>query len=424
MNTANTAKAPDDYTQSATIADMVQLDDYDEITEVLRSRKFVQGAYAISGKLMMRDTVTLLDGPQHMQRRRVLAHMFDDAAMAGVRERHLAPAVEQCMAEIAAQPRAADGSIATDLVMLVQRCLHRVAAALAGIDGLDNVADADRFVGQVRAIATGATVDWSREDPEIVQRSAMQARDAFRREFFEPSVARRKATIDAARASGEDLKPLSHDLISMILINEGNAWEGDAELPLREVSTFLVGASQTTAASLVLLILRLEDWFKAHPEDRRLIESDPEFLRRAAFDSLRMTVASPARIRRAAEDVTLSSGRSFKAGERVALLFIPANMKPELFGDDAADFNPHRQVKDVPLWGLAFGGGAHSCPGRPLVTGSRNMSGTIGVDGTMVSVSRRFYAAGLALDLQRPPVRDTTTHYDLYTEVPIRFTNL
>ncbi|MBM3345212.1 MAG: cytochrome P450 [Betaproteobacteria bacterium] len=420
----NKASPQADYRESATIADMVQLVSYDEITEVLRSRKFVQGAYAISGKHMMRDTLTLLDGPPHMQRRRVLAHLFDDAAMAGVRERHLIPAVEQCMAEIAAQPRAADGSIPADLVLLVQRCLHRVAAALAGIDGLDNPADADRFVEQVRAIATGATVDWSRGDPQIVQRAAMQALDAFRREFFEPSVAHRKAVIDNARARGEDLKPLSNDLISMILVNEGGAWQGDPELPLREVSTFLVGASQTTAASLVLLILRLEDWFKAHPEDRKLIEADPEFLRRAAFDSLRMTVASPARIRRATEDVTLSSGRSFKAGERVALLFIPANMNPALFGHDAAEFNPHRQVKDAPLWGLAFGGGAHSCPGRPLVTGSRNMSGTIGVDGTMVSVSRRFYAAGLSLDPRRPPVCDTTTHYDLYAEVPIRFTRL
>ncbi len=420
----STVSLKNDYTQSATIVDMVQLDNYDEITEVLRSRKFVQGAYAISGQLMMRGTVTTLDGPQHMQRRRVLAHMFDDAAMAGVRDRHLAPAVEQCMAEIATQPRSADGSIHTDLVMLVQRCLHRVAAALAGIDGLDDMQDADRFVGQVRSIASGATVDWSREDPEVVQRAAMQARDAFRREFFEASVARRKGLIDAARSRGEDLKALSNDLISMILTNEGGAWNDDEELPLREVSTFLVGASQTTAASLVLLILRLEDWFRAHPEDIRLIDEDPEFLRRAAFDSLRMTVASPARIRRAAEDVTLSSGRQFKAGERVALLFIPANMEPRLFGEDAANFNPHRHVDDAPQWGLAFGGGAHSCPGRPLVTGSRNVTGTIGVDGTLVSVTRRFYAAGVQLDPDHPPVRDTSTHYDLYTEVPIRFTRL
>ena len=415
-------KQASDYTQSATIADMVQLDDYDEITEVLRSRKFAQGAYAISGQLMMRGTVTTLEGAQHMQRRRILAHMFDDAAMTGLRESHLIPAVEQCMAEIAAQPRAADGAFHTDLVILVQRCLHRVAAALAGIDGLDDLKEADRFVELVRAIASGATGDWSREDPEIVQRHAMQAREAFRLEFFEASVARRRDIIEKARARGDDLKALSNDLVSMILINEGGAWDGDAELPLREVSTFLVGASQTTAASLVLLILRLEAWFREHPGDRALIDQDPEFLRRAAFDSLRMTVASPARIRRATEDVKLSTGREFKAGERVALLFIPANMNAKLFGDDAADFNPHRRVSEVPQWGLAFGGGAHSCPGRPLVTGSRNMAGTIGVDGTMVSVTRRFYAAGLQLDPERAPVRDTSTHYDLYTEVPVRFT--
>ena len=99
-------------------------------------------------------------------------------------------------------------------------------------------------------------------------------------------------------------------------------------------------------------------------------------------------------------------------------------MQPELFGEDAEEFSPHRKPKDVPQWGLAFGGGAHSCPGRPLVTGSRNMAGTIGVDGTLVSVCRRLYAAGLELDPDHPPVRDTSTHYELYTAVPIRFTRL
>lgn len=418
----NTASA--DYRQSATIADMVQLEDYAEISEVLRSRKFVQGAYAISGKGMMMGTVTLLDGPQHMQRRRVMARMFDDSAMAAMRDRYLNPVVDRSIAELAAQPRQPDGSVHTDLIPLVQRCLHRLAGALAGVDGLESIEAADRFVRQVQAITAGSTVDWSREDPETVVQRGLAARAEFKREFFDASYARRKALIDAARARGEDLVPLQQDLMSMIIANEGGAWDGDDELMLREVSTFLIAASQTTAGSLVLLIIRLESWFRSHPEDRRLIESDPEFLRRATFDSLRLTVASPARIRRATEDVTLSSGRTFKAGERVALLFIPANMQPELFGEDAQAFNPHRKPKDVPQWGLAFGGGAHSCPGRPLVTGSRNMAGTTGVDGTLVSVCRRLYAAGLELDPAHPPVRDTSTHYELYTAVPIRLTRL
>ena len=424
MNMGKTSGLMPDYTKAAAIADLVQLDNYDEITEVLRSRTFVQGAYAISGKGMMRGTITTLDGAQHMQRRRVMARMFDDAAMAAMRDRYLLPVVEHSIAEIAREARDGDGAVHTDLIPLVHRCLHRLAGALAGVDGLESKASADRFVQLVKLITAGATVDWSRDDPAEVMRRGMEARAAFEAEFFNASRARRQAAIDAARARGDSLTAMEQDLLSMILVNEGGAWNADEELPLREVSTFLIAASQTTAGSLVLLLLRLENWFATHPGDRTLIEGDPEFLRRAAFDSLRLTVASPARIRMATEDVRLSTGRTFKAGERVALLFIPANMEVGKFGAHADAFDPHRKVTGTPAWGLAFGGGAHSCPGRPLVTGSRNMAGTIGVDGTMVSVTRRFYAAGLQLDPKRAPVRDTSTHYELYTEVPVRFTRL
>ena len=58
-----------------TVSGMAQLTDYDEISEVLRSRKFLQGQYPVSGKQMMRDTVATLDGDAHLKRRRVLAQL-------------------------------------------------------------------------------------------------------------------------------------------------------------------------------------------------------------------------------------------------------------------------------------------------------------------------------------------------------------
>ena len=42
----------------------------------------------------------------------------------------------------------------------------------------------------------------------------------------------------------------------------------------------------------------------------------------------------------------------------------------------------------------------------------------------MVSLLRRFHAAGIALDPARPPVRDPATHYEIYLSVPILFTRL
>ncbi len=413
------------------VAGMIQLTDYDEISEVLKSRKFLQGGHRIARQSMLKDTTFMIDGAEHLARRRILARLLDDDAVAGYRDRHLVPVVERCLAEEAALHRGADGIVRTDLAPLIQVCLHRVAAALVGIDGLESAAATQRFIGQVRAITAGQTVDWSLDDKDAVLARGHAARDEFQREFFDPSLARRKQLLAEARSRGDSAEALSAldvlatDMLSLMVLHREDTWKSDDMLLLREVNGFITGSTQTTANGFISLALRLERWFEKHPEDRQLIDSDPEFLRRAAFESLRLTVAPPARIRTATEDVTLSGGRTIRAGESVAMYFVPANQDETRFGAHADAFDPRRHIAEgVPPWGIAFGAGAHTCPGRPLVTGSRSPMGKVGVDGTLVSISRRFYGAGMALDPDRPLVRDPGTHYEIYSSVPIRFGKL
>jgi cytochrome P450 len=396
------------------VTGMEQLGNYDEIQEILQSRKFLQGQYPVSGTQMLRGTVTTLDGDAHLKRRRILARLFSDDRVAEQRRRYLVPMIEQCLAEAVAMGRAAGGVVRADLIPLVQRCLYRVAAAVTGIDGLESTVAADRLIAQVRDIATGITIDWTRDDPAAVLARAMAARNAFRDEFFLPSFEKRMKRV------AEPGAPESADALTLILRHRQEAWQGDDELILREISLLLNASTQTTAIAFTALVMRLEKWLLEHPEDRDRIESEPEFLRRAAFESLRMTVSTPARIRIATEEVVLKSGRKIRAGEAVALLFLPANEDPARFGASGGQFDPGRSVADgTPPWGLSFGAGAHTCPGRPLVTGSRNPTGRIDVDGSLVSLARRFYGAGLALDPERPAVRDTGTHYEIYASVPI-----
>jgi cytochrome P450 len=398
------------------LSGMAQLTDYAEIDEVLRSRIFVQGAYSGSRDNLMRDTLTLLDGEAHLQRRRLLGRLFSTEAMLAYRHQYLTPVIERTLAELARLERGADGAVHANLVPLVQRCLYRVGAAITGIDGLESPERADRFIELVRSIASGCTVDWSREDPTEVLRRAFEARDELERTLFRPSCERRRELLAAAQR-GDSAGAVPNDIITLMLSHWEPSW--DDELPLREVSVFLVGSTQTTAGALVLLMLRLEDWFARHPEQRALLASDPDFLRRAAFESLRMTVAAPARIRTATEDVTLSSGRRIAAGERVALLFLPANQDPSRFGEDAAEFNPWRETRDVKAWGHAFGGGAHACLGRPMVTGIRADEDT---EGTLEAISRMLYDAGMELDGSDLAVPDDGTWYSTYVSVPVRFT--
>lgn len=407
------------HLDASAVAEIVQISNFDEISEILRSRKFVQGAFQESRKTIMADTVLVIDGKRHLLRRNVLSQIFNDNRVADMREQYLVPVVEHTLAEILGGFRKSGAKGSADLVELAQRCVYRIAAAVAGIDGIERPEVADRMIEQVKAIAAGFTVEWSRDEMSEVLLRAKAAQEAFRDEFFKPSFDRRmKLAADHADGNPADL-PM--DVLMKTILHCADAWAGDDNLALREISVFMVAASQTTTHGFVSFILRLENWMRAHPEDRHLIDDDPNFLRGAAFESLRLTVAAPARIREATEDVTLASGRQIKSGERVALLFVPANMEPERFGDDSTRFNPHRPADGMAPWGLAFGAGAHSCPGRPLITGNRSMKAKTEIDGSMVTIARRLYAAGLELDPANPPVPDETTHYDIYKSVPVLF---
>jgi cytochrome P450 len=415
------------YKDTDAFAGTVLIESLDEVTEILRSKQFRMEGWAsptAKSAPLMQGVLISMEGEPHMARRRKLAKLLDDNAVAEYRDRHLKPTLDHCIAELAAMPRAADGAIHTDLVPLAQRSVYRIAAAVVGIDGLEKPEAADRFIEQVLALGAGLTVDWSREDPDVVLKRAFDARNSFVEELYRKSLERREKIVADARAAGRDPTEVTHDILTLMIANRDEAWAGGDNVLLVETCAYLVAATQTTVLGFTNMILRMEDWFAKHPEDRALMDSDPEFLRRAAFESLRMTISTPVRQRTATEDVTLASGRHIKAGQTVSLHFIPANADPKHFGAEGEAFNPHRKVENASPWGLAFGGGAHTCPGRPLVTGSRNPSGTTGVDGTLVSLVRRYYGAGLTLDPAHPPVRDLSTHYALYTSIPVLFTRI
>jgi hypothetical protein len=54
----------------------------------------------------------------------------------------------------------------------------------------------------------------------------------------------------------------------------------------------------------------------------------------------------------------------------VVVDLVAANRDPEVFGEDAAVFDPDRPLPEgVPRWGVSFGVGAHACIGQDLATG-------------------------------------------------------
>lgn len=403
------------------VAGLAQISDHEEITEILHSQKFVQGSFQEIRKTLMAQTITVLDGKEHLRRKNILGQLFSDARLIEMSNLHLKPSIDTCLRELFAQPADQNGKITADLTTIAQRCVYRIAGAVAGLDGLENPEAADELIKLVKDLTSGITVEWSNEPSSLVIERALAAEACLNRTIFSRSYERRKLLASAILEGKADRSTAPIDVITMTLLHP-DVWSGGEELTLREVCLFLVAASQTTAQSLVLFVLRLESWFADHPSDRDLLASDDNFIRSAAFESLRLTVASPARMRQALEDVTLKTGRVIREGERVALLFIPANIDEERFGPEPDKFNPHRKIDHTP-WGLSFGSGAHACLGRPLITGSRAIKGQHSVDGSIATIARQLYQAGMQLDESRPPVPEDTIH-ELYKSVPVIFPSL
>jgi cytochrome P450 len=400
------------------VAELVQLTNYDEIVEVLRSPRFRQGAFTLSGPHMLHDSVSVLHGQAHFERRRAEAHLFSKAALARYAAEHLELTIDRTLANISA---AHPASVAqADLVDLTWHMLCEVAGTVVGLDGIEDPPTIERLIGYTKKFGNALTVEWSTGDQEEILREGLRTRAEFVDDIFGPSAARRLWLVERYRQGliAEDDLPL--DLITRLFLHQGA--DLDQGMPLRETTLFLVAATQTTVQAFPHFIMHLEQWFAQDPERRELVRSDPQLLQHAAYESLRLFVASPVRIREAIDDMVLSSGRRVRAGERVGLLLQGANSDIDAFGPDADTFNPMRDCKNRPRWGLAFGNGPHMCIGRPLVTGVRG--GTDESEGTMAAMARRLYAAGMRLNPDMPPVRDGSTYYDAFSSVPVLFDDL
>lgn len=389
---------------------------FNEIDEVLRSRDFVQGTHR-EAPMFLGDTLMLIDGDAHFERRRMESPLFSRAALAYYERHALQPVITSTISDARANA-GDDGVVRADLVTLTRTMLWRIAAVTTGMDGVEGSAATERFIHQVNAIGEAATVQWSTRPQDEVLAEGLAVRGALVEEFFEPSLQRRRDLVDAHRGGTVPLDELPRDLITSMLMSPDETWDDD--LMLREATLYLIAATRTTLHAVPHALTHLREWMAEHPEDVGLA-SDPTFLRNVAGEALRLHPPSPALVRQAVNDVTLSSGRRIAAGERVALLFKPANRDADVFGADAELFDPHRQNSAAKSWGLSFGGGEHLCIGRSLVVGlgGRNEDGSDSTDGTVVAILRALASAGARPDPEATPQMLTTSLYDAYATYPI-----
>lgn len=400
-------------------ADLPKITGYAEIDEVLRSKDFVQGTHQ-EGREFLGGALLLIDGDEHFARRRLESPLFSRAALAYYEHHALEPVVGEAFEELRGR-RGDDGAVRAELVELTRTMLYRIAAVTTGIDGVEGDERTAQFITMVNLLGDASTVQWSTRPHHEVIAEGVACREEFVRLFYGPSLARRQALVDAGTPAAE----LPRDLLTTLLLTRDPSW--DDGLLLREATLYLIAATRTTMHAVPDAVHHLHGWLAAHPEDSARLD-DPAFLRAVAAEALRLHPPSPALVRTATVDVTLSTGRRVAAGERIALLFGPANRDRAVFGDDADEFDPHRRVADdrVKGWGLSFGGGEHLCIGRSLVTGTGAGARTDEqpTEGTMTAILHALVRAGARPDPAAAPQRVTTSLYEAYATYPILLTAL
>ena len=382
--------------------------DYALVDEILRSKHFRQGSHQES-QPFFGDSLLTIDHDVHFERRRLQAPLFRKEALEYYEHKELLPLISKALDECK-EKRDENGVVRADLCALVRTMLARISAVTTGIDGVDTQERTDAFRNYIEQLGTGATVEWSTEDHGEVISRILQIREGFVKEFYGPSVERRVGLIKEFENGNLSEEELPRDLITLMYLHWNENW--DEELPLRESTLYLVASSQTTTHAVPHLMIHLHEWFQEHPEDYEK-RFDRDFLKQAGHEAIRLHLPSPALLRIALQDVTLSNDVEIKEGERVACLFTPANRDKTVFGNDARSFNPYRETPNIKPWGFAFGGGEHTCIGRTLVTGlSARTDNDEGTDGTLVNIAAALFEAGIEIDPNDLPTYTELRYHD------------
>jgi cytochrome P450 len=303
-----------------------------------------------------------------------------------------------------------------ELVDLGHRLMMNLAALTAGVDRPLGTADETRHLYRyLMLFIEGATLGFYTGDRDAKAAEIREHLSSFDTEFVQPSIARRQALIDA----GEELP---RDVLSILLANE-DALHLPHDVIVREVAFYLLAGAHTSATAFNRVLHYMFTWLAEHPEDRELARTDRLFVQRCTHETIRLQPSSPTAARWALADMELRTGRHIPKGAKVVIDLATVNRNTHVFGDDAADFNPHRVVPDrVTPYGLSFGLGMHACIGQDLAAGLIfDAKSTIDdhLFGLVPEAVQIMFDHGVRPDPDDPPVMDPSTTRPYFGRYPV-----
>jgi len=378
---------------------------YKEADEFLRNSTLKQGLYD-EGAILMKDVLVNLFGEEHAARRHLAQKLFRREYFRNY-ERNIFP---QTIRETLA-PYVGQGG--GDLADFGYHVLMNLTADSSGIDRPQrSTTETETMLRMIRTFSKAATLGQiTSGDPVAIRREIADTLVEFDLVFFGPSERRRRALIDKVERGEMSQADLPRDLLTILLQNEDNI-----DLPrdklMKETAYFLfVGALSSTHA-LTHVMHHVFAWRAEHPEDEDRMKHDAAFLQRCVWEALRLHPPTPELSRKLTCPVRIKSrAETFEGGDLTVDMFA-VNQDPNMFGDQAADFNPHRA--DPPqgwLYGVTFGLGTHACLGRILVAGTPIQPGGDLADaeyGNLYLIVRALLNHGARPDPAHPATLDTT----------------
>ena len=382
-----------------------------------RNRDLRQGSYD-EGDVVMADVVINLHGAEHRNRRRLENRLFRRDTFWHY-EQDLFPAI---FAETL-EPHLAAGR--TELVRFSHQLMMNLAALTAGVDRREGTpAETFRLYDYLMLFIEGATIMHYTGDKAAKSAEVGEALAAFAAEFLDPGIRRRRAILDRMAAGEADEAELPPDVLSVLVRNQDNL-DLTPEIICREVAFYLLAGAHTSATAFTRTMHNIFTWLEQHPAAAEQPRTDRLFCQRATHETIRLQPSSPVAVRWAEADLELADGTVVRSGDKVVIDLPAVNRDPAVFGPDADEFNPLREVPEgVHPWGLSFGMGMHACIGQDLAAGVVLEPGSepgghlFGV--TPVAVQTMFDHRCMP-DPDDPPEMDASTTRPYFGRYPVIF---
>jgi cytochrome P450 len=389
---------------------VVTIDRYEEAKEIYRQKALRQALYD-AGEVVMADVLVNLHGDEHRDRRRLENRLFRRDTFELYERKLFPPIIEETLA-----PELAAGR--SELVDLGHRVMMNLAALTAGVDRPLRTADETRHLyDYLLRFIEGATLAFYTGDRDAKRDEIAGKLDDFDREFLTPSLERRKAVIE----EGGEPPP---DVLSVLLANEDKL-HLPHDVIVREVAFYLLAGAHTSATAMTRVVHHIFKWLERHPDDLDIVRRDRLFVQRCTHETVRLQPSSPVAMRWALEDIDLKSGRHIASGDKVVIDLLAVNRDEEVFGADAAEFNPLRTPpQGEPPYGLSFGSGMHACIGQDLAAGLVFRPDSTLEDhvfGLVPEAVQVLFDNGVRPDPDDPPVMDESTTRPYFGRYPVLF---